>query len=424
MDDLSATDRCVKCGLCLPHCPTYTLTGNEADSPRGRISLMQWLDEDPEISPGLLTHIDRCLYCGACEAMCPSQVPFGVLMDTARARLAVQRKRRLSERIFSRISTGLLASPPALRLASPLLGAYRRLGLPVLLGKLPGVAGRLNRLLAGTRGSLGRQKSACTTQPAQTALPVSGDSKKPGASGRGETQALVHLFPGCTGRALDGQTLHDAQSLLHALGLNAVISRNTVCCGALHQHTGRPDTAISMATHNRATLNDEAPIISIASGCAAHLKNYDALDASSDSALFSPRVSEIMAFLAGQDPAALRLNPCEHPVGLYIPCTQRNALQQSQALFEVLGWIPQLEIRQVNPQGGCCGAAGSYLLSQPEFSDALGDAVAERVIDSGVRTLLTTNIGCSIQLQARLRARGITVEVIHPVTLLWRQLRR
>ncbi len=405
MDDLSATDRCVKCGLCLPHCPTFTLTGNEADSPRGRISLMQWLDEAAEISPGLLTHIDRCLECGACEAMCPSKVPFGALMDTTRARLAPYHQGRFSNRLAGRVGAKLLASPRGLRLAGPFLEGYRRLGLAVLLGKLPGIAGRFNRLLAG------RMQAGMAPGKHQPASPPTG-----------ETTTRLHLFPGCTGHALDQQTLNAAQRLLMALGYEARISKNTACCGALHQHNGYPETAASLAAHNRAALNDDAPIISIASGCAAHLQDYDTLDSGGASPPFSPRVSEIMAFLARQDPAALHFAPCDDPVGVYIPCTQRNALQQAEAVFKVLGWIPGLETRPINPQGGCCGAAGNYMLTQPEFSDALGDRMVERVIDSQVHTLLTTNIGCAMHLRARLRKRGVRIDVIHPVTLLWKQL--
>jgi len=403
MDNLSATDRCVKCGLCLPHCPTFMLTGNEADSPRGRISLIQWLDDSAEISPGLLTHIDRCLQCGACEAMCPSKVPFGALMDTARTRLAPQHHSGFPGRVVTRISTKLLASPRALQLAGPLLGGYRRSGLPVLLGKLPGIAGRLNRLVAGT--------TTAKTDPGRQYSPH-----------RSEVATRVHLFPGCTGHALDQQTLDDTQHLLRTLGYDAVINKNTACCGALQQHTGHPNTAASLAAINRAALNDNLPIISIASGCTAHLQHYDALDIDGTSTSFSPRVSEVMAFLARQDPLSLCFDPCEYPVGIYMPCTQRNALQQSQAVFEVLNWIPGLEIHTINPQGGCCGAAGNYMLTQAEFSDALGDAVVERIIDRQVRTLLTTNIGCSLHLQTRLRKQGIKIELIHPVTLLRRQL--
>ena len=256
MDDLSATDRCVKCGLCLPHCPTFTLTGNEADSPRGRISLMQWLDDAAEISPGLLTHIDRCLQCGACEAMCPSKVPFGALMDTTRARLVPQHPHGFIDRVLGRAGAKLLASPRALQLAGPLLVAYRHLGLPLLLGKLPGMAGRLNRLLAGRTGTAsgsGRPRKHVTKHE--------------------KTAPRLHLFPGCTGHTLDQQTLEAAQHLLLALGYDVRITKNTACCGALHQHNGQPGTAASLAAHNRAALNDDTPVISIASGCAAHLQH-------------------------------------------------------------------------------------------------------------------------------------------------------
>ncbi len=405
MDDLSATDRCVKCGLCLPHCPTFTLTGNEADSPRGRISLMQWLDEAPEISAGLLTHIDRCLQCGACEAMCPSKVPFGALMDTARAQLASQHPARLADGVLAGIGSWLLGSPRALRISGPLLEGYRRSGLARLASGLAGTTGRLNRLLASA------------------AQPVIASEQRTTRSGTALRH--VHLFPGCTGHSLDRVTLNHAQQLLRVLGYDAVVHRKTVCCGALHQHNGNPDRAARLAENNRTALgSDDAPVISIASGCAAHLRQYDTLGTTHAPPPFSPRVSEIMAFLAGQDATSLDFAPHDQPVGVYIPCTQRNALRESQAVFDVLNWIPGLETRYINPQGGCCGAAGSYMVTRPDISDALGDVVVERILDSDVRCLLTTNIGCSIQLQARLRARAVEVEVIHPVTLLLRQLRQ
>ncbi len=363
------------------------LTGNEADSPRGRISLMQWLDEAAEISPGLLTHIDRCLQCGACEAMCPSKVPFGALMDTARARLIPLRQRGWLEKILTRAGTGLRTSPNMLRLTAPLLSGYRLTGLPSLLGKLPGTAGRLNALLGSKRIAAHKRQ-----QPMKSSR-------------------RVHLFPGCTGFSLDKQTLLDARSLLNALGYDAVISRKTACCGALDQHSGRLDAAASLATLNREALDDDVPVISIASGCAAHLAGHT-----------SHEVSEITTFIARHDLALLHFEPCDHPVGVYVPCTQRNALHQSQSILDLVNQIPGLELHHINPNGGCCGAAGNYMLTQPEFADSLGDAVVERVIESGVQTLLTTNIGCSIHLQARLRMQGVDIDVIHPVTLLYRQL--
>jgi glycolate oxidase iron-sulfur subunit len=112
MNDLSATDRCVKCGLCLPHCPTFALTGNEADSPRGRISLMQAIGQaDVQYTAGLFRHLDQCLQCGACEAMCPSKVPFGRLMDTARVAIEPHRQRSPGNRVVRHMALHLIASP-------------------------------------------------------------------------------------------------------------------------------------------------------------------------------------------------------------------------------------------------------------------------------------------------------------------------
>ena len=124
-----------------------------------------------------------------------------------------------------------------------------------------------------------------------------------------------------------------------------------------------------------------------------------------------------MAFIAEQPAGALRLKPLQATVALHLPCTQRNVLGQD-ALLRVLGWIPGLELKIVNPEGGCCGAAGSYMLAQPELADRLGAAMVEQILATDARILLTTNIGCSLQLAAGIRRQGQQLEVMHPVTLL------
>ncbi len=401
MDELSATDRCVKCGLCLPHCPTFALTGNEADSPRGRISLMQWLAAGGEVSPGLREHIDRCLQCGACEAMCPSRVPFGELMDSTRARLAKQGRGAPLSGLAARAGAALRGSPAALRLAGPVLDGYRRSGLASLLARLPGTAGRANRLLT-------RRENRPAPSPPST-------RRDSAPAGR------LHLFPGCTGRALDRQALDDAQVLLGALGYEVTVARNTVCCGAIDQHRGQPGRAAALAARNRAALDDNAPVVSIASGCAARLRDYDRLSGN-EKQPFAPRVHEIMEFLARHGPGNLRFRAGAQPVGVHLPCTQRNALGAAHVVREVLAWIPGLEVRPVNPEGGCCGAAGTYLLEQPEIADSLGDAMAARAAGAGANVLLTTNIGCALHLAARLRAAGQDIVLMHPVSLLRRML--
>ncbi len=402
MSDLSATDRCVKCGLCLPHCPTFKLSGIETDSPRGRISLMQAMDSpDLEWSPGLFRYLDRCLECRACEAMCPSKVPFGQLMDTARTRMEARRQRSLSGRWLRAAGLAMLTSPARLRMLGLALGFYRRSGLQDLITRLPGLhhnLRRLNRLLPAGHST--------------AAAPV---------RSTGETGGTVDLFRGCIAGLVDAPTLAAARRLLQQLGYRVNVPARQGCCGALHQHNGEPHTAARLAEINRTAFGDsQHPILVTASGCAAHLLDYGTLYGEPQ---ISERVSDILHFLLAHERAALQFSPLPQTVAVHIPCTHRNVLRQGQDILAILEWIPGLRPLALNPQGGCCGAAGSYLLSQPEVADQLRDDMLEPLAASGASLLVTTNIGCSMHLQAGLREKGLDIEVVHPVVLLARQLK-
>jgi len=398
MNDLSATQRCVKCGLCLPHCPTFQLTGNEADSPRGRISLMQMLDQpESDWSPGLFKHLDQCLLCHACEAMCPSDVPYAGLMDRARERLEPRRHRSLAQRLVRAAGLGLLTSGSGRRITAALLGSVRALGVRRVM-RLPGMPDRAKRLLKLIPPRVPRG-----AQPEDVAT----------SARRGQ----INLFTGCTGELFDRATLQSTRRLLSRLGYRVITPDRQGCCGALHQHNGEPGKASQLAAANRTAFgaNDD-PIVTCASGCCAQLLNYAGLYPQADDG-FSQRVTDIMAFIADRHAGALHLKPLQATVAVHLPCTQRNLLGQD-ALLRVLGWIPGLDLRIVNPQGGCCGAAGSYMLTQPELADRLGAAMVDGVLATDARILLTTNIGCSLQLAAGIRERGQALDVMHPVTLL------
>ncbi len=395
----------MKCGLCLPHCPTFALTGNEADSPRGRISLMQALGEsDLQWSPGLFRHLDQCLHCGACEAMCPSGVPFGQLMDTARAIIEPRRKRSLLKRLMRSTGLNIIASPASLHVLGKLFRVYQKAGLQSLLDRaplLPETTRRLNRLLPVMR-------------PAGNTAAVNRVNKD-----RGD----VSLFCGCTGSVFDQQTLSATRQLLQRLGYRVNSPAQYPCCGALHQHNGAPGTAGRLADANlKAFSDDNNPILVTASGCTAHLLSYKILYRDKPAAAFAARVSDIMHFLVKSGCENMLFRKPEHKVAVYMPCTHRNSLKQQQDVMDVLKWIPGPEPILINPDGGCCGAAGSYMLSQPELSERLCNPVVERILESGVGLLLTTNIGCSIQLQAALKQRAVAIEVLHPVVLLERLL--
>ena len=401
MSDLSATDRCVKCGLCLPHCPTFRLSGIEADSPRGRISLMQAMDSpDVSWSPGLFRYLDRCLECRACEAMCPSKVPFGQLMDTARRRLEPHRQRSLPGRWLRAAGLAMLTSPARLKLFGLALRVYRQLGLQRLITRLPGLPQglrRLNRLLPA-----GHSAAAVPTQFAA------------------ETRGTVDLFRGCVAGLVDPHTLAAAQRLLQQLGYRVNVPARQGCCGALHQHNGAPRAAARLAESNRTAFGDSNhPILVTASGCAAQLLEYGTLYGETG---VSQRVSDILHFLLAHERTALQFAPLPQTVAVHVPCSHRNVLGQGQDIIDILDWIPQLRPVPLNPQGGCCGAAGSYLLSQPEVADQLRDDMLEPLARSNTRLLVTSNIGCFMHLQAGLKEKGLDIEVVHPVVLLARQL--
>ena len=356
---------------------------------------MQMLDQpDSNWSPGLFEHLDRCLMCHACEAMCPSDVPYARLMDAARARIEPRRRRSAAARLARTAGFALLTSGRGRRVTSALLRLARLLGGPRLAG-LPGLPGGARRLLR--------------------LIPAAPPASKP-QPGPAARRGRVNLFSGCTGELLDGATLQATRRLLHRLGYEVVAPAQQVCCGALHQHGGRPRAAEALASANCAAFSgNDDPIISFASGCCAQLLGYGVKGP--DGAALAGRVSDIVTFIDEQPDHALRFKAFDEKVALHIPCTQRNLLGQD-ALMRVLRRIPDIDVSLVNPAGGCCGAAGSYMLEQVELADRLGESMAQRVLATGAHTLLTTNIGCSLHLAAAVRQRG--VQVLHPVALLER----
>ncbi len=365
---------------------------------------MQAIEQpDAQYSAGLFRHLDQCLQCGACEAMCPSRVPFGRLMDTARVTIEARRHRSLANRMVRRMGLQLVASPAWTKILATTLKLYQKLGLHWLIGKtpaLPAAIKRLHRLLP----------------TAQSVNPAARRSVM-------ERRGAVNLFRGCAGSLFDQQTLNAAQRLLESLGYRVNVPEQQGCCGALHQHNGDPAAAARLADVNRkafSTNND--PILPTASGCTAHLTKYKSQYENGQTNSLAERVNDILHFLRRQNRAKVQFQSLEETVAVYIPCTHRNVLGQQQDILDILRWIPGIEPLVINPNGGCCGAAGSYMLSQPELSERLREPLIDTLVQSGARLLLTTNIGCAIQLQAGLRERGVAIDVLHPVVLLDRLL--
>jgi glycolate oxidase iron-sulfur subunit len=392
---LEHADRCVKCGLCLPHCPTYSNTRDESESPRGRIALVQgWLSGALEPTPRLLGHLDRCLECRACETACPSGVAYGAILDAARQ--AQQASQPVWRRAANRWYLDTLSRPGGVRLLSAVARGYRgsglrwaaqRSGLIRLLGMQP-----YDRLVERIGRSIARTElRRPTPEPAPS----------------------VALFTGCLSQITEPRVLQAAARLLGEIGFRVDLPAAQACCGALHRHAGFAREADRLLERNAATFGPQ-PIVSIATACAAELQEHAAL---------GPRTHEICEFLGRVDwPAKLRLAALPKRVAVHEPCSQRNRLGSIQATYDLLGRIPRLQLIPLPDNQRCCGGAGTYMLRQPASAQhLLGDKLRQlRAVAPDI--LVTANTGCALQLAAGVREAGLSIEVCHPVELLVRQL--
>jgi glycolate oxidase iron-sulfur subunit len=368
---ITDAERCVKCALCLPYCPTYGLTHEEGDSPRGRIALIQALAEGTLApSPTARAHLDGCLGCRACEFVCPADVPYGRLLDNARAILPLRERE-------SRASKGLRVLVRFPRLLAVLLRLARpcaRLPLPV-----PG------------RGLL---MHAPATRLHLAPGPRNGEP--------------VQLFLGCIARALDTDTLAASAALLARAGYRVEVPAAQGCCGALAQHAGKREAAIRHARRNADAFAGTAPIVCTASGCTAQLLEYTPL--LNDGNNFAGRVHDVANLLLTAIKTG-RLRPVHGlppiRVALHDPCTQHNVLR-SDAPRRCLESLPGVEI--VTLPAACCGAAGSHCLDRPEIAARLRAPLVDAVRESCAEVVVTTNMGCRLHLANGI---GNAPEVIH-----------
>jgi glycolate oxidase iron-sulfur subunit len=393
---LAEADRCVKCGYCLPHCPTYALKADEGESPRGRIALIQGLISGTVDSRRLHDHLDSCLACRACEAACPSEVQYGQLIASVRD---IQKSGENSTGALNKALLHTLCHAPYTRSTSTLAGLYQKSGLASVTSALGGkYFKRLNQLLP----------SNIKTASWNELYPASG-----------EIQGRIGLFTGCISRITDQAALNAGIRILNRLGYEVVVPTKQGCCGAMHHNSGDSAEAKAMAQHNSSAFSglELDAIVGVVSGCISHLKEY-----SEDSSPPAP-IMDISTFLcATPNIGSLRLDPLKQKVAVHTPCSMRNVLKQQGAPFELLQLIPEITLIELPENGLCCGAAGLYLIAHPEEADTLREDKIEGLRESQADLLVTSNTGCSLHLAAGIRAAHMEVEVMHPVELLARQL--
>jgi len=394
---LAEADRCVKCGYCLPHCPTYMQSVDEGESPRGRIALIQGLLQGDIDSPRLHAHLNNCLVCRACEAACPSGVRYGRMIVAIRALPAARRQPGASLPVWM---INLLSGAPYLHPTATLSHLFQQTGLRLLLRKLGG--NRLRRL-----DSL--------LPPA--ARPTAWQRSYPTA---GAARGRVGLFTGCIGRITDQVALQAAIRVLNRLQVDVVVPPTQACCGAMHLHAGEQNRSEALAEQNREAFSGMQldAIVSVASGCGLRLSEYAA-----DGAALAAPVLDISSYICSLPTLqTLTPTPLKQRVVIHTPCSMQHLPGATDAPYRMLQRIPGVKLIHLPENGRCCGAAGLYLLTHPETADALR---AEKL--AGVRAvradiLVTSNTGCAIHLAAGVREANLNVEVMHPVELLARQI--
>lgn len=401
-DLISKTNLCVKCGLCLPHCPTYNKTQNENESPRGRIALIQaWANKDLTGSEKLQSHIDNCLLCRSCEKVCPAQVPYGQIVDDFRNTIQSTKKSSLDVTLLKSIAHDKKLS----HVAQFLLKNYQSSSLQktarfLKLAKIFKLD-KIERLISD-KPIANQLVELKNYYPAK--LDIKGD---------------VGLFAGCMGSLLDRETLYSAISLLNYAGFNVHIPDAQTCCGALDLHNGDKATARQLETVNQQLFANKEwlAIISIASGCGSQLLAYQDTG-------FADKVCDISQFLIDQRITFRTLSALNSTVLLHTPCSLRNIMNEELGAFNLLKQIPGIKIKAMTNNIKCCGSAGSYMLQHAEMAESLVDDLINEVISYKQKPeyLLTSNIGCALHISARLAERNVELELIHPVTLIARQL--
>lgn len=356
-------DLCVKCGLCLPVCPTYQLTRKESESPRGRIALADSLQAGECIPASTREHLASCLACGACESVCPSKVPFLDLLSETRQLIAAPQH----ESLRRRTARFLLERPALTRWFKPLLDwtepQWRSL-----------------------------RRDAVVDQ---------GHSNDPVSAHEGNS---IMLLSGCSGDLLEQSVLSALERLLHRCQY-PVQRAPAICCGALAKHSGATERATQLMERLQQSLQEKGADIctGVVTGCAEHL------------------VKGLSPTLRYQDPMTLiwarqshlRFRAATHSVALHLPCSQRRDAQSVVATQALLQLIPGLRVEPLADRGNCCGAAGSYFLDFPDTARSLSARSLVGIDALRTEHLLSANVGCRLQL-----AQSSGMSTSHPLEFL------
>ncbi len=412
--DKDLIDDCVHCGFCLPTCPTYVLFGEEMDSPRGRIYLMnKGLTEEP-MDDQTVRHYDLCLGCMACVTACPSGVQYDKLIEATRGQVERRYERTAHDKAFREMIFQLFPYPNRLRLAAGPMKLYQRLGIRNKVQK----SGIMNRIPARLRA----MEALLPDVPPEEKLPEVTPAE-------GETRARIGVLLGCVQRVFFSPVNAATVRVLAAEGFEVVAPKQG-CCGALSTHAGRGEESLNFARKTIDTFEAEGLdyFVINAAGCGSTMKEYGYLlrddpEYAERAKAFSEKVKDVSEFLQEQGPRAER-----HPLPVAAVYQDACHLAHAQGIRkqprQTLKQIPGIEVKEIREAEICCGSAGIYNMVEPEPAEELGERKAKNILATGAPLIVTANPGCNLQIQASLKRLGYDeIPTAHPMQVLDASLR-
>ena len=400
---------CIHCGFCLPACPTYTLWGEEMDSPRGRIYLMNEGLQGEPMTSAMVEHFDACLGCMACVTACPSGVQYDKLIVATRGQVERRYDRPWADRALRGAIFAVFPYPRRLRLMRGPLRLLQASGLSRLLRR-SGVLQRLSPTLAAMESlapALGRAEKVPEHTPA-----------------RGERRGAVGMLLGCVQREFFPGVNAATARVLSAEGFDVIAPAVQGCCGALSAHNGREAEAQGfaralIATFERAGVDN---VVVNSAGCGSSMKEY--ADLLSDdpryaerARTFADKVRDVSEILVEAGPVAPR-HPLSVTVAYHDACHLAHAQGVRAQPRELLRGIPELELREI-PEGDlCCGSAGIYNVLNPEPARELGERKATNVLRTQAQLLVTANPGCLMQVASSIERTGGQIALAHTVEVI------
>ena len=405
--------KCVHCGFCLQACPTYLETGLETESPRGRITLMKAVNEGRiGMTPTVFGHWDLCIQCRACEVACPSGVPYGRLIEATMAQVDQHRRGALVPRLVGGLLLRhVLPHQRRLSLLVDGLRLYQRSGLQRAV-RQSGLLRKLSPKLAELEGSSPDVRGGYFKAEGQVIPAV------------GQRRARVAILSGCVMPLVDGPQMEAVTRVLARNGCEVVVSQGQVCCGAINSHVGDLDLARALARRNIDVFlaSDVDAVVVASAGCGVRMKEYGDLlrddpEYAERAAKLSAMVKDVHEFLV-----ELPFTPPRARLGYRVTyqdsCHLAHAQRITQAPRELLCSIPGLEFVEMENSANCCGAGGTYSVTQREFSLRLLDTKMSAVRETGANVIATANPGCVIQLRLGVQREASLLRVRYVTDLL------